>query len=221
MMPVLNRFVARLARGRGLHVQAVAFFALALMAFVFATGGEAAHVAAILPGMVWAVLLLAALLGLGDVLEPDYADGTLDDMVLSPRPLAWLMACKMLAHWLTATLPAALAATLCVYVQVPDAGASIVKTAAALLLGGMAFSAIGIMGAALVLGSRKAATLLAIIVMPLCVPPLIFGAGAAASAQLGLDGTAPFAFLAAFACGAATLAPFAAAAIVRMKVTSP
>jgi len=221
MKTIFIRMLARLTRAQGLHIQALLFFALAITAVVFAVGSEPVLLAALMPGIAWAVLLLSALLGLGDVLEPDWADGTLDDMLLSQRPLPALMAAKMLAHWLATGLPASIAATLCVGIMVPNTASTLPALFVGYALGSLCFSAIGIMAAALVLGSRRAATLLAVIVMPLCVPPLIFGAGQAASTQMGASPQAALFLLAAFSCASVTLAPFAAAAITRMKVTTP
>ncbi|MBU6234510.1 MAG: heme exporter protein CcmB [Alphaproteobacteria bacterium] len=219
MMPIFTRMLARLTRARGLHTLSVVFFALALTAFVFGIGGNTSDLANITPGLVWAVLLLSSLLGLPLLLETDWADSTLDDFILSPIPLPALMALKMLAHIAATALPAAIAATLCVFAMAPDAFSP--QLGIGLLLGGISFSAIGMLGAALTLGSSRAATLQAVIVMPLAVPPLIFGAGAAGAPLLGVSPVMPLSMLAAFTVSAATLAPFAAAAIVRMKVTTP
>jgi heme exporter protein B len=112
-----------------------------------------------------------------------------------------------------------LAAILCTALLMPT-GTDFIQVFIGLLLGGLSFAGIGLLGAALTLGARRAATLQAVIVMPLCVPPLIFGAGASSSLQLGVSQTLPLFLLAAFSMATLTLAPFATAAIVRMKVIS-
>ncbi len=221
MMRIFTRILGRMTRARGLSMQALLFFALALSAFVFAIGNNQSQLAEMMPGLVWAILLLASLLGLGDILDTDWADGTLDDFILSSMSLPALMAMKLMAHFVATTLPASLAAILCVSAMTPEAIPYVHLLFIGLILGGLSFSAIGLLGAALTLGSRRAGTLLAVIVMPLCVPPLIFGAGAAAAPLMGINSAMPLSLLGAFTVAAITLSPFAAAAIVRMKVTTP
>lgn len=219
MTNLLAHMIRRMARASGLHTQSVTFFALALSSFVFAVGSEPAQLANLIPAIVWAVLLLSALLGLPTLLETDAQDGTIDDYLLSPRALPALMALKLLAHWAVTGLPASIAASLCVLAMAPAAFSP--HLIIGLGLGSLCFSAIGLLGATLTLGSGRAATLQAVIVMPLCVPPLIFGSGAAMAPMLGVTPVMPLSMLAAIATASTTLAPFAAAAILRMKIVTP
>lgn len=221
MRTVFIRMLARMTRTDGLHTMSLLFFALALTVFVFAAGNEPARLSSLIPGIVWAVLLLSSLLGGAGAMAQDAASGTLDDYILSPLPLPAIMAAWMLAHAAAAGLPAAIAGTLCAAAMTPYPPEALPGLLAGLALGGLSFSSVGLLGAVLTLGSRRAAALQTVIVMPLCVPPLIFGAGAASAPLMGVDPSAPLFLLAAFACAALTLAPFAAAAILRMKVTTP
>lgn len=221
MTTVFSRILSRMTRGRGLQMQALLFFVLVLTAFVFGMGVGPEEMQEMIPGIVWSILVLASLLGLNDLLETDYADGTLDDYLLARTSLPAIMAMKMLAHATATTLPAAMAAALCTAMMSGSTIEHMPQLALGLVLGAFAFSALGLLGAALTLGSRRAGTLLASIALPLGVPPLIFGAGAASAPLLGISSAMPLSLLAAFSVASVTLAPFAAAAIVRMKVTTP
>ena len=217
MIKVFAHFLRRMTRDRGLAGQSAAFFALALTACVFAIGSQEVLLTAVLPGIAWAILLLSSLLGLADILEGE----DLDDLVLAKIPLPASMAAKIFAHWVATGLPIALFAPPILLVVMPTTGLTLPVLWTGFLLGSLTFSAIGLLGSALTLGSRRNAALQALIIMPLCVPPLIFGAGALTALSLDLGWAAPSAFLAAIACASVTLSPFAAAWIVRMKVTTP
>lgn len=216
MIAILRHFLRRMSRDRGLTGQASAFFALAMTVCIFAIGSEEVLLAAVLPGLAWAILLLSSLLGLGDLLEGE----DLDDLLLAHKPLPALFAAKAFAHFVSTSLPLALAAPLVLSVVLPHTLVPMLCLWLGFILGGIAFSSIGLMGAALTLGSRRNAALQSLVIMPLCVPALIFGAGAVSAAQLDLGWQAPMAFLGAIACASMVLGPFAAAWIVRMKVTS-
>lgn len=216
MMAVYRHFLRRMSRDRGLAAQGFAFFALSMMVCVFTIGSEDVLLTAILPGLAWALLLLSSLLGLGDLLEGE----DLDDLILAHKSLPGLMAAKMAAHFTATGFVLALAGPLILFTILPAASLPVLCLWLGFMLGALSFSALGLLGAALTLGSRRNAALQALIVMPLCVPPLIFGAGALAAAQLDMGWHAPMAFLGAFACASLVLCPFAAAWIVRMKVTS-
>jgi heme exporter protein B len=216
MTHAFRHFFARMTRDRGLLTQSFAFFALAILVCVFAIGSDEVLLIAVLPSLAWAVMLLSALLGLPELLEGE----DLDDLVLSRQPLPRLMLAKLLAHWAATGLPIALLAPPALAMMLPGVYLLLPCLWTGLLLGSLGFSAIGLLGSALTLGSRRNAALQALIVLPLCIAPLIFGAGCVTSAQLDMGWKAPMAFLGAFACASVTLSPFAAAWIVRMKVTS-
>jgi heme exporter protein B len=216
MIAVFRHFLRRLSRDRGLLAQAGAFFALALMVCVFSIGSEDVLLLATLPGLSWSALLLASLLGLPDLLPDD----ELDDLILARIPLPNIMAAKLFAHFAATSLPIALAAPVFLSMALPHADLPMTALWLGFALSGATFSSVGLLGSALTLHSRRNAALQALIVMPLCIPPLIFGSGAVSAAQLDLGWQAPMAFLGAIAAAALTLSPFAAAKIIRMKVTS-
>lgn len=215
MIAVFSHFLRRMTRDRGLTAQASAFFALALMTCIFAIGSQDVLLIAVLPPLAWTVMLLSSLLGLAGLLE----DEDLDDLVLAKTSLPATMAAKALAHWAATGLPIALLAPPLLRVVI-DLDLPLTALWAGFIPGSLSFSFIGLLGAALTLDSRRNAALQALIVMPLCIPPLIFGAGALTALSLDLGWRAPAAFAAAIACASAVLSPFAAAWIVRMKVTS-
>lgn len=217
MIKILTHFLRRMTRDHGLTTQGAAFFALSLTACIFAIGPQDVLLAATLPGLAWAVLLLASLLGLSDILEGE----DLDDLILAKISLPASMAAKIFAHWFATGLPIAIIAPPALMIVLPSTGLTLPALWIGFLLGSLTFSSVGLLGAALTLGSRRNAALQALIIMPLCIPPLIFGSGALTALSLDLGWQAPSAFLAAIACASATLAPFAAAWIVRMKVTTP
>lgn len=214
MITIFRHFLRHMLRDRGLHSQSAGFFALAMMMCVFALGSQDVLLVATLPNIAWAILLLSSMLGLPNLLEGE----SLDDLVLSRHDLPALMFAKAAAHWVATGLPIALFAPPLMAVIMPSINIYLYCLWIGFAVGSLAFSAAGIVGAALTIGSRRNAALQALIVMPLCVPALIFGAGAVAAAQLDLGALAPLAFLGAIACASITLAPFAAAWIVRMKV---
>lgn len=183
---------------------------------IFAIGSEDVILSAVLPALGWAILLLSSLLGLPDLLEGE----DLDDLVLARAALPGTLAAKLAAHFVATALPIALIAPPALTLVVPQAMLNLPCLWLGFILGGICFSSVGLLGSALTLGSRRNAALQALIVMPLCVPPLIFGAGSLAAAQLDLGWQAPMAFLGAIACASAVLSPFAAGWIVRMKVAS-
>ena len=172
----------------------------------------------VVPGLIWVLILLSSLLGLPDLLNRDAQDGLLDDMVLSPHSLPLLMALKGISHWLATGLPLSLIAPGILHVMDTNNIFDPLYILAGLLAGSLYFSSIGLMAAALVLQARRSFALYAVIVLPLAIPGLIFGAGSLTIQSLGFASHAGFFLLLACTAGFATLSPFAAAWIVRMKV---
>lgn len=204
-----------LAWGRGGGpLVAVGFYAGAATLLPLAIGSDPGRLAAIAPGAAWVALALAALLSLDRLFERDYEDGALDLLTLSGLPLEIVCAVKCLAQWLATGLPLALAAPLAaIALGAEPRLAPLVLACAA--LGGLAFSFTGGIGAALSLGARRGGLLTAVIVLPLFVPPVIFGGGALAAFAGGLPWSAGFALLGAYAAAAAALGPLAMAAACR------
>src|SRR6185295_6436284 len=161
------------------------FYVIVVSLFPLATTPERSLLATMGPGVLWVAALLASLLSLPRLFAGDYADGTLEQIALSPYPLAALVSGKIIAHWLTTGLPVVLLAPL-VGLQYAMDGEALAVLASALLIGTPILSLLGAIGAALTLGLRASGSLLALLVLPLYVPVLIFGAGAVDSVRAGL-----------------------------------
>jgi len=193
------------------------FYVIVVSLFPLATTPERNLLATMGPGVLWVAALLASLLSLPRLFAADHADGTLEQIALSPYPLPALVSGKILAHWLTTGLPVALLAPILGY-QYAVEGESLLVLMLALLLGTPILSLLGAIGAALTLGLRAGGSLLALLVLPLYVPVLIFGAGAVDSVRAGLGATANLSLLGAGLLIAAVGAPFAAASAVRIAL---
>ncbi|MFO1050247.1 MAG: heme exporter protein CcmB, partial [Geminicoccaceae bacterium] len=168
-------------------------------------------------GVVWVVALLAVLLTLDRLWLADHEDGSLELLLLAPVPLELLVVVKCLAHWLTSGLVLVVASPLMgLLMNLPPEGLWAVPLA--LLLGTPTLTLIGSIGAALLLGSRRGSLLMALLVLPLYIPVLIFGVAAVEGAMLGLGGTAPLLILGAMLLLAVALAPFATAAALRLAL---
>jgi heme exporter protein B len=195
----------------------LAFFALALSLFPFGVGASPDILARIGAGVVWVVALLAVLLTLDRLWLADHEDGSLELLLLAPVPLELLVVVKCLAHWLTTGLILAIASPLMgLLMNLPADGLWAVPLA--LLLGTPTLTLIGSIGAALLLGSRRGSVLMALLVLPLYIPVLIFGVAAVEGEMLGLGGTAPLLILAAMLLAALALTPFATAAALRLAL---
>jgi heme exporter protein B len=193
------------------------FYVIVVSLFPLATTPERNLLATMGPGVLWVAALLASLLSLPRLFAADHADGTLEQIALSPYPLAALVLGKIVAHWLTTGLPVAALAPLLGLEYAMDADALLVLTAA-LIIGTPILSLLGAIGAALTLGLRASGSLLALLILPLYVPVLIFGAGAVDAARAGLGADANFSLLGAGLLVAIVGAPFAAAAAVRIAL---
>ncbi|HEY2179491.1 MAG TPA: heme exporter protein CcmB [Caulobacteraceae bacterium] len=214
-LTTLLRREVSLAWGRGGGpLLAVGFLVAAATLFPLALGPAPGPLAAVASGAAWVILALASLLTLERLFERDYEDGALDLLALGPLPLESVCAVKCLASWLVVGLPLAVAAPLAAIAlgEAPRAAPLIALAAA---LGGLAFAFVGGTGAALALATRRGGVLMAVIVLPLLIPPVIFGGGAMAAWSGGLEWRTGLALLAAYALAAAALAPFAMAAACR------
>jgi heme exporter protein B len=193
------------------------FYVIVVSLFPLATTPERNLLATMGPGVLWVAALLASLLSLPRLYAGDHADGTLEQIVLSPYPLAALVLGKIVAHWLTTGLPVVLLAPLLGLEYAMDPDALVVLTTA-LLIGTPILSLLGAIGAALTLGLRSSGSLLALLILPLYVPVLIFGAGAVDAVRAGLGADANLSLLGAGLLVAIVGAPFAAAAAVRIAL---
>lgn len=203
-------------RSGGGALLGVGFFVLVLMLAPLGLGGEPAMLKAAAPGLIWIAALLSSLIGLERVIQPDVEDGTIDLLRLSALPLEWISLAKALAHWITSGLLIALLSPVIATLMMMDERA-LLALFLTLLLGTPALSLVGVVGAALGAGVRRGGVLLAIIVLPLNVPTLIFGAGAISAAQMGLTFTQPLLFVAAISIFSAVIGPFACAAALRLN----
>ena len=213
----LQRDLLLAARRRSEVVTALFFFVVAVTLFPLGIGPEVALLRRIGPGVIWVSALLATLLGLPRMFAADHADGTLEQMALSPQPFALLVAGKIAAHWLLCGLPLVLIAPLLGVQFGLDAGALQILVLA-LLLGTPVLSLVGGIGAALTLGVRGGGALLALLVLPLFVPTLIFGAGAVESHAAGLGAAGHLSILGAMLAIAVFFAPWATTVALRIAL---
>jgi heme exporter protein B len=208
------RLAFRAGGGFGL---ALAFFLIVILLVPFGIGPETGRLAAVAPGAIWIAALLACLLSLDRLFQADWEDGALDAIATAPLPLEGAVAAKALAHWLTTGLPLTLAAPVFgLILNLPGPGFPWLL--ASLALGTPALSLIGAFGATLTLGIKRGGLLLSLLVLPLYVPTLLFGAEVARRGAEGLDAATPLALLAGISAGCAALLPFAAAAALRMNL---
>lgn len=215
MKALLVRDIKLAFRAGGGFGLGLAFFLIVTVLVPFSVGPQQALLGSIAPGVLWLGALLACLLSLDRLLALDFEDGTLDLLVTSPLPLEGAVSVKALAHWITTGLPLVLAApVLGVLLNLPPAGFG--WLVASLALGTPALSVIGTFGAALTVGIRRGGLLLSLLVLPLYVPTLIFGAEAARRGALGLDPATPLLMLAGITFATVGLMPFASAAVLRM-----
>ena len=208
------RLAVRAGGGFGLGL---AFFLIVVVLVPFGVGPEADILARIAPGILWVAALLAALLSLDRIFALDHEDGSLPLLATAPLPLEMLALAKALAHWVTTGLPLVIAAPLLgVLLHLP--GQAMPWLLVSLALGTPALSLIGTFGAALTVGLRRGGLLLSLIVLPLYVPVLIFGAEAARRGAEGLPAQTPLLLLAGIGLGCAALLPFATAAALRVTL---
>lgn len=221
MLAAVRALLARdlaLAARRGADTGlGLVFFVIALSLFPFGVGASPDILARIGAGVIWVVALLAVLLTLDRLWQADHEDGSLELLLLADAPLELLVVAKCAAHWLTSGLVLAAASPLLgLLMHLPAEGFWALPLA--LLLGTPTLTLIGSIGAALLLGSRRGSVLIALLVLPLYIPVLIFGVAAVEGVVLGLSGTAPLLILGAMLLAAVALAPFATAAALRLAL---
>jgi heme exporter protein B len=195
----------------------LAFFVLAIVLFPFGVGPEAAVLQRIAAGIVWVAALLAALLSLDRLFEADYQDGGLDLLATSRLPLEFAVLAKCAAHWVATGLPLALISPFLAFLVDLDP-AAIPTLWAGLLVGTPALSLIGSVAAALTLGARRQGVVLSILVLPLYIPSLVFGAGAVEASVAGTGARAYLLILGALSLVALALCPWASAAALRQAL---
>jgi heme exporter protein B len=214
---VIRRDLLLAFRRRSDVLNTVAFFVIVVTLFPLGVGPEPRQLQLMAPGVVWVAALLATLLSLGRLFAADYADGTLEQLALSPEPLALIVVGKVAAYWLSAGLPVVVLGPL-LGLQLGLSLEEVGTLGMALLLGTPVLALIGAIGAALTLGLRGGGVLLALLVLPLYIPVLIFGAGAVTTVASGLDAAAHLWLLAAGLTLAVFFAPWACAAALRIAL---
>ena len=208
------RLATRAGGGFGL---ALAFFLIVCTLVPFGVGPEGGQLSRIAPGILWVGALLSCLLSLDRIFALDFEDGSLDLLATAPLPLEGTVAIKAVAHWLVTGLPLALSAPVFgLLLHLP--GPAYPWLVASLMLGTPALSMLGAFGAAVTVGLRRGGLLLSLLVLPLYVPTLIFGAEAVRRGAAGADPAVPLVFLAAITLATWALAPFAAAAALRVNL---
>lgn len=217
MRGVFLRDLRLAMRRRADTAAALFFFVLVASLFPLGVGPEPALLRTMAPGVVWVAALLASMLSLGRLFADDHQDGTLEQLTLSVCPLPLIVLAKMAAHWLCSGLALTLVAPL-LALQFDLPAPSIGVLTVSLLIGTPLLSLIGGIGAALTVGVRGAGVLLSLLVLPLCVPVLIFGAGAVDAAAAGLAVGAHYSLLGAMLVLALFAAPIAAAAALRIAL---
>ncbi|WP_176248377.1 MULTISPECIES: heme exporter protein CcmB [unclassified Sulfitobacter] len=217
MIALLHRDLMLAFRAGGGFGLGLAFFLIVTVLVPFSVGPQSELLSTIAPGVLWLGALLACLLSLDRLLALDFEDGTLDLLATAPLPLEAALSIKALSHWLTTGLPLVLAAPVLGLMLnlAPDGYLWLI---ASLALGTPALSVIGAFGAALTVGIKRGGLLMSLLVLPLYVPTLIFGAEAARRGAMGLDGTTPLILLAGITLGTIALMPFASAAVLRMTL---
>jgi heme exporter protein B len=195
----------------------LAFFLIVTIMVPFSVGPQSDLLSKIAPGVLWLGALLACLLSLDRLLALDWEDGSLDLLATAPLPLESTVTIKSLAHWLTTGLPLVLAApVLGVLLNLPAAG--YLWLVVSLVMGTPALSVIGTFGAALTVGLKRGGLLLSLLVLPLYVPTLIFGAEVARRGAIGMETQTPLMMLAGITAASIALLPFASAAVLRVNL---
>lgn len=214
---IIQRDLLLAMRRRSDVLTTLFFFIIVVSLFPLGVGPEMNMLRIMAPGVVWVAALLAAMLSLGRMFSGDYVDGTLEQMLLSPQSLSLLVLGKALAHWLVTGVPLVLMAPV-LGVQYDLSSDALLVLTGSLLLGTPVLSLIGAIGAALTLGLRGGGVLVSLLVLPLYIPVLIFGAGAVEASVAGLGAGAHMSLLGAFLLAALALAPWTTAASLRISM---
>lgn len=214
---LMMRDLRLLWRRRGDALQPALFALLVVVLFALGLGGEPETLAEVAGAVLWVAVLLAGLLSLDTLFRGDAEDGSLEQWMLAPVPLGWLVGVRTFMHWATTALPLLIATPfLAELMHLPRAQLPVLM--AALALGTPLLSLLGAVVAALTVGMRRSGILVALLALPLYVPVLVFGAGSVAAASQGLDPVGPLLLLGAGLVVALVLAPLAAAAAIRIAL---
>jgi len=216
-LAVLRRELQVALRRKGDVLNVLVFFVVVASLFPLGVGPEPNQLRAMAAGVVWIAALLAALLSLPRLFAADHIDGTLEQMLVAPQPLAVIVLAKIVAHWLTTGLPLAIAAPV-IGLQYDLPANALAILLASLAIGTPVLSLLGAAGAALTLGVRGGGALLGLLVLPLFVPVLVFGAGAVSASLAGINPSAHLSLLGAFLAVSSIVGPWAACAALRVAL---
>ena len=214
---VVSRDVLLAMRRRADVATTLFFFVIVASLFPLGVGPDPKLLRTMAPGILWVAALLASMLSLGRLFAEDYADGSLEQLVLAPEPLTLVVIGKVVAHWLVSGLPLVLISPV-IALQFDLPREAIVTLLLALLLGTPLLSLIGAIGAALTVGVRGGGVLVSLLVLPLYIPVLIFGAGAVDASAIGMDASGHLSILGALLLLGMVLAPWATAAALRISL---
>ncbi len=214
---IIRRDLVLAYRRRAEVANPLLFFVLVITLFPLGLGAQTKLLQAMAPGIIWIAALLAAMLSLDSLFRSDFDDGSLEQFILSPHPLSVLILAKIVAHWLVTGLPLLLIAPLlAIFLGMPEQSVPVLLWT--LLLGTPVLSLIGSIGVALTVGLRRGGMILALLVLPLYIPVLIFAGNAVEMAGSGLPVGAQLNILAAILFAALVLAPLPAAAALKMSM---
>jgi heme exporter protein B len=214
---VIRRDLVLAMRRRADVLTTLVFFVMVVSLFPLGVGPELDMLRKMAPGVVWVAALLSSMLSLGRLFSADYLDGTLEQLLLAPQPLSLLVLGKIIAHWMVAGLPLVLMAPV-LGLQFDMSAQALWVLIAALLLGTPILSMIGAVGAALTLGLRGGGVLVSLLVLPLCIPVLIFGAGAVEAVSTGMSVVSHLSLLGAMLLLALVFTPWVTAQALRISM---
>ena len=217
LFAVIRRDLLLVARRKSEVLTALFFFVVVTSLFPLGIGADAALLRKIAPGVIWVAALLSTLLGLHRMFAADYADGALEQMALSPQPMVMIVAGKIVAHWIVCGLPLVILAPM-IGIQFDLDRSSLYVLMGTLLLGTPVLSLLGSIGAALTLGVRGSSLLVSLLILPLYIPVLIFGAGAVYANSVGLDASGHFYLLGAIFILALAFVPWVSATAVKIAI---
>lgn len=216
-LTIIHRDLLLVMRRKSEVLTALFFFVVVTSLFPLGIGADAALLRKIAPGVLWVAALLSTLLGLQRMFAADYLDGALEQLILTPQSLVLLVAGKVMAHWLVSGLPLVLLAPI-IGIQFDLDASSLYVLMGSLLLGTPVLSLLGSIGAALTLGVRGGSVLMSLLILPLYIPVLIFGAGAVYANSVGLDISGHFSLLGALLILALAFVPWVSAAALKIAI---
>jgi heme exporter protein B len=214
---IIHRDLLLVMRRKSEVLTALFFFVVVASLFPLGIGADAALLRKIAPGVLWVAALLSTLLGLQRMFAADYLDGALEQLILTPQSLVLLVAGKVTAHWLVSGLPLVLLAPI-IGIQFDLDASSLYVLMGSLLLGTPVLSLLGSIGAALTLGVRGGSVLMSLLILPLYIPVLIFGAGAVYANSVGLDISGHFSLLGALLILALAFVPWVSASALKIAI---